>query len=103
MLLSVSTMSTNIASQDTPHGITSDTFASANESHFDSQAQAADANPLWLELAQRTVKAIRDAYPSLFQKDSTSVLDFACATGRSERIQALRVRLRVGHNRPCFS
>ena len=56
-------------------------FAAANVKHFDSEAKAFDTKPSVIELARRVTKAMVERYPSLFDEEKTSVLDFACGTG----------------------
>lgn len=58
-----------------------DKFAAANEAHFDASAEANDLRPEWKKLAQDAVEVILKAYPTLFEKEKTEVLDFACGTG----------------------
>ena len=64
------------------HNISHDhDFATANQKHFDVEAGAYDAKPGAIELARRIVEGIMRKYASLFDKNSTAVLDFACGTG----------------------
>ncbi|KAJ7042056.1 S-adenosyl-L-methionine-dependent methyltransferase [Mycena alexandri] len=54
-------------------------FASANQAFFDKHAHQADHRPKAAELAESVCKAVLEAYP--FNKESTTVLDYACGTG----------------------
>lgn len=58
-------------------------FAAANQKHFDAEAKAFDAKPNAIELAKRISKAMISTYPTLFDEDKTTVLDFACGSGES--------------------
>ena len=57
-------------------------FAAANQKHFDAEAVAFDAKPAAIELAHRIVTSTVKKYPALFDEESTTVLDFACGSGR---------------------
>ena len=56
-------------------------YVSANEAHFDAEAQSFDARPETRELAKRVCKAIRTTYPELFDENKTEIMDFACGSG----------------------
>ena len=57
-------------------------FAVANRTHFDERAQGIeDSHPEAPELARREVRAMRKAWPDLFDEDSTVAMDYACGTG----------------------
>ena len=64
---------------ETPH---SHDFAAANQKHFDAEAKAFDVKPSAIEMAKRISKAMLDTYPTLFNEDKTTVMDFACGTGK---------------------
>lgn len=58
-------------------------FAAANQKHFDAEAKAFDAKPSAQEMARRVSKAMINTYPSLFDEESTTLLDFACGSGET--------------------
>ncbi|KAH9911686.1 S-adenosyl-L-methionine-dependent methyltransferase [Epithele typhae] len=61
-------------------------FAAANKTHFDARATAAHgddphdspAHPENTERARRTVNAMRQWWPELFDEDRTEAMDYAC-------------------------
>ena len=57
-------------------------YAKENQKHFDANAVQYDARPDVQELARRVRAALLKTYPSLFDEDKTTVLDYACGTGR---------------------
>ena len=63
------------------HGAHTHDYAAANQKRFDAEAKAFDAKPSVMELAKRVTKAMVERYPSLFDEEKTSLLDFACGTG----------------------
>lgn len=62
-------------------------YAKANESHFDHEAQLQGnfVQSKWIELSKKLGTTMVARYPALFQKVSTSVLDFACGPGTFQR------------------
>lgn len=56
-------------------------FAAANREFFDEHAH--ELENVHQELAARNVKAMRDAWPGLFDEDRTTAMDYACGTGAS--------------------
>ena len=72
-------------------------FQAANEAHFDAGAEANDVHPQWRQLARESVEAITKAYPELFDKEKTQVLDFACGTGTHNllRIKVVKLMLTI--------
>ncbi|KAJ7184498.1 S-adenosyl-L-methionine-dependent methyltransferase [Mycena filopes] len=54
-------------------------FTSANQAFFDKHAHEADHRPKAAEMAESVCKAILEAYP--FDKETTTVLDYASGTG----------------------
>ncbi|KAJ7118940.1 S-adenosyl-L-methionine-dependent methyltransferase [Mycena epipterygia] len=69
-------------------------LASANQAHFDQHAHHADQRPDATELAESVCNAILQAYP--FDKEATSVLDYACGTGIVSRRLASHCKTLVG-------
>ncbi|KAI0373157.1 S-adenosyl-L-methionine-dependent methyltransferase [Pilatotrama ljubarskyi] len=64
-------------------------FAQANKAHFDEHAgKLEEEHPYARELGVITVNTMREHYPSLFDKEHTEVLDYACGIGLVS--QALR-------------
>ncbi|TFK31989.1 S-adenosyl-L-methionine-dependent methyltransferase [Crucibulum laeve] len=61
------------------HGHSHHDYTNANQEHYDKTATEYDAIPGAVERSQRSVEALRDAYP--FDKSSTTVMEFACGTG----------------------
>ena len=57
-------------------------FAAANKEHFDKHAHnLEEMHPKWVEMCRKEVEALRTQWPALFDKESTTVLDFACGIG----------------------
>ncbi|TCD63972.1 deoxycytidyl transferase [Steccherinum ochraceum] len=71
-------------------------FAAANEAHFDGEAEAYEARPQAQELARKICKAMRAKYPSLFNEESTVLMDYACGPGLTSRELAPYVKSIVG-------
>ena len=65
------------------HEVPTYDYAAANQKHFDTEANLVelDTTPYILELAQQVAKAMVEQYPTLFDADKTTLLDFACGTG----------------------
>lgn len=77
-------------------------YAAENQKHYDATAQEYDARPDVQALAHRVRGAMLKAYPTLFSEDSTTVMDYACGTGKKYSpvgihigctIRALRCRI----------
>lgn len=62
-------------------------YAAANQEHFNKMAETFDEFPGAKELAKRVVNAILAKFPDRFDEDNTSVMDFACGTGRYRFLQ----------------
>ncbi|KAI0344984.1 S-adenosyl-L-methionine-dependent methyltransferase [Trametopsis cervina] len=60
-------------------------FVAANEVHYDASAGELDTRPEWIKLARDSCEAMHNAYPELFDKENTTVLDFACGPGLISR------------------
>ena len=58
-------------------------FAAANEEHFNKIAETFDEFPGAKEMAKRVVDAMVTKFPDRFKEDTTTVMDFACGTGKS--------------------
>lgn len=56
-------------------------FATENQKFFDEQAKEYDARPDVQTTASRAAGAMRREFPTLFDDDSTTVMDYACGTG----------------------
>ena len=56
-------------------------YAAANQQHFDKEAKSLDMLAYVLEHAQKLTKVMVERYPTLFDKEKTTLLDFACGTG----------------------
>lgn len=71
------------ASHDHPHGHVQDghDYKAENEKFFDKNAKEMDAREDVQDVAKRVGVALREAFPSLFNKESTTVMDYACGTG----------------------
>ncbi|KAJ7144936.1 S-adenosyl-L-methionine-dependent methyltransferase [Mycena crocata] len=69
-------------------------FASANQALFDEHAHKAEHRPHAPELAESVSNAILQAYP--FDKDTTTVLDYACGTGIVSRRLAPHCKTLLG-------
>ena len=65
------------------HGAHKHDYAAANQKRFDAEAKDIDAQPFVIELAKRVTNAMVEQYPSIFDKEKTTMLDFACGTGMS--------------------
>ncbi|KAJ8082130.1 hypothetical protein PM082_007977 [Marasmius tenuissimus] len=61
-----------------PENIQGD-IAAANKAHFDAHAHSYDATPYILEVTKKVGAAIVEAVP--FNKETTTVLEYACGTG----------------------
>ncbi|THH30816.1 hypothetical protein EUX98_g3368 [Antrodiella citrinella] len=71
-------------------------YSSANEEFFNNQAETYENKPQAQELARRISKAMRETYPSLFDEDQTSLLDYACGPGLVSRELCAYVKSIVG-------
>ncbi|OBZ75916.1 hypothetical protein A0H81_04916, partial [Grifola frondosa] len=58
-------------------------YVDANKAFFNETAPTYDDLPGTVEIAQRQAAAMRKAYPSLFNEDTTTLMDYACGTGTS--------------------
>ncbi|THG92985.1 hypothetical protein EW026_g8114 [Hermanssonia centrifuga] len=67
-----------------------------NQKHFDKEAPQVDANPQFQEGARDIARAMRVRYPSLFNKEETTVMDFACGTGLVSREISPHVKSLLG-------
>ncbi|KAI0355113.1 S-adenosyl-L-methionine-dependent methyltransferase [Trametes cingulata] len=57
-------------------------YVQANKAYFDEHAdKVEEEHPESRQVACNSVDAMREAYPAIFDKDRTEVLDFACGTG----------------------
>jgi len=56
-------------------------YLSANREYFDKQALTIDDRPNAQEQPRRIGNAIRRKYGSLFDEETTTLMDFACGTG----------------------
>lgn len=57
-------------------------FSAANQQHFDKVAKEVDTNPEFQELARRAAGAVLSQHGSLLDPNSTTLMDFACGTGK---------------------
>lgn len=71
-------------------------FSSANEAFFNDQAETYDNKPQAQEFARRISKAVRETYPSLWDEDQTTLLDYACGPGLTSRELCPYVKSVVG-------
>ncbi|OCH94864.1 S-adenosyl-L-methionine-dependent methyltransferase [Obba rivulosa] len=60
-------------------------YVSANREYYDKEAHKYDARQDVAAVTKNIVIAMRETYPDLFDKDSTTVLDYACGTGMVSR------------------
>ncbi|GBE82817.1 Uncharacterized methyltransferase [Sparassis crispa] len=60
-------------------------YADANKQYFNETAQKWHAHPEAQEMARRLTAAMKSTYPTLFDEERTTVLDFACGTGLISR------------------
>lgn len=76
------------ANHDHPHGHVQDghDYKAENEKFFDKNAKEMDAREDVQDVAKRVGVALREAFPSLFNKESTTVMDYACGTGHVSRV-----------------
>ena len=58
-------------------------YVAANREHWDKQAHNVDAWPEVQVLTKNITATMREIHPDLFDKENTTVLDFACGTGTS--------------------
>ena len=56
-------------------------FTAANQEHFDKTAKEYDEMPKLQQFARIVVDAMKKEYPSLFNKETTTLLDYACGPG----------------------
>ncbi|KAI0355128.1 S-adenosyl-L-methionine-dependent methyltransferase [Trametes cingulata] len=70
-------------------------FAKANKAFFDEHAHEHRQSEA-RKLGQKNVAAMRSAYPSLFDEDTTEVLDYACGTGSLSQALCPHVKSIVG-------
>ncbi|KAI0373156.1 S-adenosyl-L-methionine-dependent methyltransferase [Pilatotrama ljubarskyi] len=70
-------------------------FAQANKAFFDEHAHG-HRHPEARKLGQKNVAAMRRAYPTLFDEDTTEVLDYACGTGLLSQALCPHVKSIVG-------
>ena len=62
-------------------------FAAANKEYFDKHAHnLEEMHPKWREMARKEVEVMRSQWPALFDKERTTVLDFACGIGMSPHL-----------------
>ena len=57
-------------------------WVAANQEYFDAEVKAADANPEYIKMGEQVVETLVEIYPALFDKQKTTVLDFACGSGK---------------------
>ena len=56
-------------------------YAAANQQHFDEVAKSVNLQVYVHDLAKNLTKVAVERYPALFDKEKTTLLDFACGTG----------------------
>jgi len=71
-------------------------YLSANREYFDKQALTIDDRPNAQEQPRRIGNAIRRKYGSLFDEETTTLMDFACGTGPISRYLCPYVKSVVG-------
>jgi len=71
-------------------------FSASNKAYFDGIAHEYDERPDAQELSRRLVPVMRKKYPTLFDEDSTVLMDYACGTGLLSRALCPYVKSIVG-------
>ena len=87
-LLSMSDPAHSHSDHHVAHGHAHDghDFVEANRAYFDEHAhEYQDMHPEARETARLQIEAIRAEWPGLFDKERTTVMDFACGIGASTR------------------
>ena len=67
---------------DHAHGHGHD-YSAANKEHFDKVAKEVNARPDFQELGRQAVAAVVSKHGTLLDPDSTTLMDFACGSGKS--------------------
>lgn len=78
-----------MADQPHSHDTTHD-YEHSNKTYYDQHAQEYDERPDVQILARRLASAMRRKHGGLFDEDTTTVMDYACGTGKR------------GHTRPSL-